>query len=200
MSKFNRCFALFILLAVALIASLGCDSGSDASAVSSDSFILKTKPANHTTIGVAQAGIAPGETTPDETTPDETTPDETTPDEIESNQNEIVIKGWVDLKAFEAKKNSAVFMLREILDDGHGGDGHDPSSCPFCKRRMNAAPKAAIAFRDKNHKVIKQDANKLIPLEHGDTVFVKGHGTFDKEFNGLKVTASGIYLAGDKQF
>ena len=65
-----------------------------------------------------------------------------------AEKSEVSVEGWADLKFFESKENEAIFMVREILENSdHGGEeGHDPSSCPFCKRRMEAAPKAAVVF------------------------------------------------------
>lgn len=113
-----------------------------------------------------------------------------------TEQPEVSIEGWADLKFFESRQNEAVFMVREILEDSdHSGeDGHDPSSCPFCKRRMEAAPKAAVVFADKGNKALPYAVNDLFPVKHGDKVVVRGTGKLDKDLDLFKITASGIYF------
>ncbi|MEM9409816.1 MAG: hypothetical protein AAGA30_01805 [Planctomycetota bacterium] len=167
-----RFFILVLVLAPVALLSLVSGCGSDKlaeQARASSEFLLASAPATKQTIGTAQKSV--------------------------DSQPEVVIEGWVDLKALEAKNNKAVFMLREILEDSdHGGSNHDPSSCPFCKRRMEAAPKAAIAFRGEDNKIIEKDVAALLPIEHGDIVIIKGTGKMPKDSKILQVTASGIFL------
>ena len=112
----------------------------------------------------------------------------------EKDPNQVTIIGWVDLKAELTQKNKSVVLVREILEDNeHGGEGHDPSSCPFCKRRMNAAPKAAVVFVGENGKALGYPADRLLPLEHGDVVVIAGTADADNDID-LKITANGIFL------
>lgn len=147
----------------------GCTVKEDSQLVAGrSSLLLDTKPDPITTIGAATEQIAESE--------------------------QVVVEGWLDLKAFAGQKDKAIVLVREILEDSdHGGDGHDPSSCPFCKRRMNAAPKAAVVFVDENKKALPFTVDELLPIEHGDVVVIKGTGKADKDID-LKITATGIYL------
>lgn len=134
-----------------------------------EQFLLNQVPASFTTIGAAQKNL-------------------------DSDQN-LVIKGWADLEYFEKGTQKAVFMMREILDDSdHGGEGHDPSSCVFCRRRMNAAPKAPVAFVGENNKALPYAIDTLLPLKHGDEVVITGTGKLDEGLDLLKITADSIYL------
>jgi len=90
-------------------------------------------------------------------------------------------------------------MVREILDTSdHGGEGHDPSSCVFCRRRMNAAPKAPVAFVGQDNKALPYPIEQLFPIKHGDEVVITGTGKLDEGLDLLKITAESIYLPAGK--
>ena len=107
----------------------------------------------------------------------------------------ITIEGRADLNEMAAEQPRALFLVREILeDDGHGGSSHDPSSCPFCRRRQAAAPKAVVVFVDDQGDVLPYDVEALFSIEHGDVVVVEGNGKLDKGLNLFKVTASSVFV------
>ena len=107
----------------------------------------------------------------------------------------ITIEGRADLKAMASEKPRASFLVREILeDDEHGGSGHDPSTCPFCKRRLALAPKAFVVFVDDEGEVIPYDVGKLFSIEHGDVVVVEGQGTLDTTLDLFRVIASSVFV------
>lgn len=107
----------------------------------------------------------------------------------------ITIEGRADLKEMDSHKPRAMFLVREVLeDDGHGGSGHDPSSCPFCKRRLAAAPKAVVVFLDDQGDVIPYDVESLFSIEHGDVVIIEGEGKLDEGLNLFKVVASSVFI------
>lgn len=170
----NAFFVLAALLCSPLFLT-GCSNSSASQSVAvevpaeREQFMLKQVPASFTTIGVAQ-------------------------ENLETDQS-IVVKGWADLEYLETGNQKAVFMVREILDDhDHGGEGHDPSSCVFCRRRMNAAPKAPVAFVGQDNKALPYPIGQLFPIKHGDEVVVTGTGKFDEGLDLLKITAESIYL------
>lgn len=107
----------------------------------------------------------------------------------------ITIEGRADLKNMDSREPRALFLVREILeDDGHGGSGHDPSSCPFCKRRIAAAPKAVVVFLDDQGEVIPYDVESLFSIEHGDVVVIEGEGKLDEGLDLFKVIASSVFI------
>ena len=110
-------------------------------------------------------------------------------------QNSVVIfQGQVDLKKFATTGDkNALFLLRELSDDPHASDpNHDPESCPFCKRKAELAPKAAVQFVDENGEVVPHSVQELFQVQHGDVVVVRGHGEYDKEIDLFSVKANGI--------
>ena len=129
-----------------------------------------------------------------ETAPVEFTTVEAARDNIEKSAT-ITFEGQADLKAMASDKPKALFLVREVQeDDDHGGAGHDPSTCPFCKRRLAAAPKAVVVFVDDKGKVIPYDVESLFSIKHGDTVVVEGSGKMDKELDVFQVTASSVFV------
>ena len=112
----------------------------------------------------------------------------------------VTIKGQADLEAFQSTGGKKALMLvREILPNDHGHPGHDPSSCPFCKRRMEAAAKAAVEFVDDNGKVLPYPVDELFELKQGDQVVVKGTAELDEGLDIMKITASGLHVTARDQ-
>ncbi len=163
--------------AVILMALAGCSTTSETADQANEidqgkNFLMNDRPVAATTLGEAQ--------------------------EVVEDQPDVVIEGWADLKYFESKENEAIFMVREILEDSdHGGEGHDPSSCPFCKRRMEAAPKAAVVFVDDAKKVLPVSVDKLFELNHGDKVVISGKGKLDRNIDLFKITAAKIHIPNE---
>ncbi len=93
---------------------------------------------------------------------------------------------WVD--------GYATFWITEAGQDqsNHGGPGHDPDTCPFCRRKYKETV-AVIQSVDEKGNVIPIDAKTLFGLETGDLVTVKGKGEID-ESGILNVKTSAIYI------
>ena len=109
----------------------------------------------------------------------------------------VTVVGSADLEAFSSsgQNKKALMLVREILPNDHGHEaGHDPSSCPFCKRRMEAAAKAAVEFVGNDGKVLPYEVDKLFDLEQGDQVVIRGNAELDEGLDILKITASGIHV------
>ena len=91
----------------------------------------------------------------------------------------------------------AVFAVSEILEEepGHGGEGHDPSTCPFCKRRQAALidTRAMVQVVDEQGKVVPMDARKLLAIKENQQLVVRGKGEIDSLGN-LIVSAERIYV------
>jgi hypothetical protein len=141
-----------------------------------DSFLLSSRPEGATSLADAQNQL--------------------------SENSDLVVKGWLDLNGTQQRKGNAVVLLREILaDDGHGGAGHDPSSCPFCKRRMEAAPKAVVVFNNENGDPIPHQIDKLFAIKHGDLAVVTGRpASYDPKLKILTIAAKGLFLEGGKGY
>ncbi|MBL4884281.1 MAG: hypothetical protein JKY95_07080 [Planctomycetaceae bacterium] len=92
---------------------------------------------------------------------------------------------WVD--------GYATFWITEASEAvSHGGPGHDPDTCPFCRRKYKESV-AVIQCVDDQDIPLKIDARTLFNLKEGDFVTVKGHGSID-ESGILNVAASGVYI------
>ena len=115
---------IFTLSFIALVL-VGCEAPVDTKMVElRDAILLESEPSKFLTIDVAQKSDLADEP--------------------------VTIEGCVDLSSAMANtgKQQAVFVIRKILANDHGGSSHDPDNCPFCKKRLAAAPKAAVAFVD----------------------------------------------------
>ena len=128
--------------------------------------------------------------------PSESTSIEDAKKSLSDRSGAVTIEGQADLEAFEANgRNKALMLVREIISTDHGNQpGHDPSTCPFCKRRLAAAPKAAVEFVDEKGKVLPYAVEALFNLKQGDHVVVKGTAEIDEGLDIMKVTASGLHV------
>ena len=113
-----------------------------------------------------------------------------------SDRKMVTIQGQADLEAYASIHNGRALMLvRELIEDEHSSAaGHDPSSCPFCKRRLAAAPKAAVEFVGEDGSVLPYQVQQLFDLNQGDIVIVRGEAELDEKLDIMKITATGIYL------
>ena len=75
----------------------------------------------------------------------------------------------------------------------HGGEDHDPSTCPFCKKAGEQAARAIVRFHDENGQIVKIDARQLFEVEKDQLVVVQGRGEVDAAGN-LIIAACGIYV------
>lgn len=99
-----------------------------------------------------------------------------------------------DMDAFLPGKLS--FMISQLPDAGHGADDPDHADdCPFCKRKLENAPKAIVEFRDSNGQVLDGNARAELGVELGDVVYVTGAAEFNAAVNTVMIDASGVYRA-----
>ena len=121
--------------------------------------------------------------------------------QVTEKPREVTIVGKADLNALPSNNNpKAVMLVREILEDMHDhGSDHDASSCAFCRRRQEQAPKAAVEFVGKDGKVLPYSVDRLFGLKNGDEVVVQGLATLDANAKMLKVTAKGLYYQDQAQ-
>jgi hypothetical protein len=112
-----------------------------------------------------------------------------------SETQEIVLAGRIhagDIDPFQA--GLASFMLTQLPDEGHGADDPDHAdNCPFCKRRLEKAPKAIVQFKDDQGEVIKIDAKELFDVKKGDVVVVRGNVAYQEATNTLTLDATGLF-------
>lgn len=115
--------------------------------------------------------------------------------ENDPSETEIVLAGRIhagDIDPFQA--GQAAFMLTQLPDEGHGADDPDHAdNCPFCKRRLEKAPKAIVQFLDANGDVIKTDAKAMFGVAKGDAVVVRGKVRYQEATNTLSVDATGLF-------
>lgn len=163
---------LFSAAAIVICALAGCQVQEDSAVAEYRSTLkLNAKPVAATKIGDAQS-------------------------QVTDQAKEVTIVGMADLKALPGgNQPKAVMLVREIIEDlhGHGAD-HDASSCAFCRRRQEQAPKAAVEFVGGDGKVLPYSVEKLFGLQNGDEVVVTGLATLDPNAKMLKVTAKGLYV------
>jgi hypothetical protein len=98
-----------------------------------------------------------------------------------------------DLEPFEPGK--ATFVLSEVPDPEHtGGDPDHADNCPFCKRRLQNAPKAVVRFLGESGEVISEDARQLLGVKEQDVVMVSGSAHFQPDLDTLLVDAETVYV------
>ena len=117
--------------------------------------------------------------------------------QLADSEGEIVLTAKVGAGEHETwEDGKAVFAVSEIVEDepGHGGDGHDPSTCPFCKRRQSLIDtRAIVQVVDDQGEVVGLDARKLLKLSLNQHVVVRGRGKIDSLGN-LVLSADGVYV------
>ena len=161
------------LVAVVIATCVGCQNSVDSVVAGHRELLrLSSKPDTAEKIGAAQKKVA-------------------------QTTQSVTIVGKADLKALptSAEKPRAIMLVREIIEDAHGhGSDHDASSCAFCRRRQEQAPKAAVEFVDSDGKVLPYSIEKLFGIVDGDEVVVTGQAVLDANAEMLKVTANGLYF------
>lgn len=99
------------------------------------------------------------------------------------------VEPWAD--------GQAAFMIAEALpaDDGHANAaGHDPTTCPFCRRRAEKANATALVqFHGEDGKLLDIDARKLLGVAKDQTVVVQGQGSVN-DLGVLVIAANGIHV------
>tara|TARA_R110002049_G_scaffold2750_2_gene21617 strand:- start:467465 stop:467974 length:510 start_codon:yes stop_codon:yes gene_type:complete len=164
-------FAGYFTLLIATMGIVGCEQASETgkNATADSSFVLSTEPS--------------GAKTPTEA--------------MESNteMGPIVLVGRVDAgdhEPFEA--GQASFMLSELPDQDHAaGDPEHADNCPFCKRKLEKAPKVVVKILDSDGNVLATDARELLGIEKGDVVVVRGTGKYSDTVNLVEINANGVF-------
>ena len=107
----------------------------------------------------------------------------------------IVLAGRIDAGDFDPfESGQATFMLSELPDAAHAGDDPDHAdNCPFCKRKLEKAPKAVVKIVDSAGEVMPVDARDLLGIAKGDVVVVRGSGRYSETVNLVEITADGIF-------
>ena len=98
-------------------------------------------------------------------------------------------------------KGKASFVVSDpsmasVEDDGqdHKSPGHDPATCPFCSRKLDATKGLALVqFVDDKGQVVAVDARDLFGISPQQLVVVRGRAEQDSTGN-LVVSASGLFV------
>jgi len=116
---------------------------------------------------------------------------------LDPNQRVVVIGriGVPDHESWIAGK--AAFAIRDAAGEkpgDHGGKGHDPASCPFCKRKASQPDSTAfVQFIDERGEIIGIDARELFELTDNQRVVAQGKAALVGP-DTLVVTAEKLYL------
>ncbi|TWT81629.1 hypothetical protein CA13_30820 [Planctomycetes bacterium CA13] len=155
--------------------------------------------ATATFVGCESQTQSPGEETSSEYLLLSEPADAKTPTELMESLAEptmVVVAGSIDagdLEPFE--KGKATFVLSQLADEEHAqGDPDHANKCPFCKRKLESAPKVVVQFVDDSGNVLSQDARDLLGVKKGSAVVVKGTGVYEEPINMINLTADGIFV------
>ena len=163
---------LSLLFAVVLTIVSGCDRGNAEVDALRNRLVLVDEPAGATSIADSR-------------------------DKIEAEQD-VVIVGKIGAGEFQPwADGQAAFLMSEVpADNTHASSpGHDPATCPFCRRRAEKAASvtALVQFRDEKGELLPIDARELLGVSQDQVVVVRGKGHVDK-LGVLVVAATGIHL------
>jgi hypothetical protein len=111
----------------------------------------------------------------------------------------VTITGAIQAGRFEPwQPNQAAFVITDLdlarPASDHGGADHDPSTCPFCKRRQQdpLLSTAWVQCLDADGKVVALDARKLFGLQENQVVVVQGTAHIDAA-NRLVINAEQLF-------
>ncbi len=170
-----------LLLGVAIVS--GCGQADSQVSSLRKQLMLVEEPAGASSIADSRDALAPKEAS-----------EETAE---ESLDQDVVVVGRIGAGEYEPwAEGQASFLLSEALPetDHASTPGHDPATCPFCRRRAQKANATALVqFRDKKGDVLPIDARKLLGVEKNQVVVVRGKGHVDK-LGVLVVSATGIHV------
>lgn len=115
--------------------------------------------------------------------------------EMDGEQASVILGGRIDAgQADPFQPGELSFMVSQLPDEGHGeGDPDHADNCPFCKRKLENAPRAIIQFKGADGKVLAGDSRETLALSKGDVVYVTGSATFDPAVNTVMVNATGVF-------
>lgn len=158
-----------LLLPLSLLLT-GCTSDEDADATSSRIEFLSAQPL----IGAGSIADAV--------------------ESVAGGRDVVALRGRIgvgDSPAFEPDR--AAFLMSEIIHDPNADGGHDVSSCPFCKRKLEKAPKAYIVLVNEDGSEATQRADEWLALRRDEIVQVRGKATFDESINTIKIEADALH-------
>ena len=171
----NRTWMMLPVLLAVVSTVAGCGSGDARMRALRDQFVLAEEPSG--AVGIADSR-----------------------DSVDTPQDVVVIgrirggdfNPWAD--------GQASFVICEALPetDGHAhADGHDPASCPFCKRRAEKAnaTTALVQFCDDAGKPLAIDARDLLGLAEEQVIVVRGRAQVNDQ-GILIIAATGIHVRG----
>jgi hypothetical protein len=115
--------------------------------------------------------------------------------ELKGKPTSAVLAGRVDAGDIDPFQSGQIaFMVSQLPDEGHATDDPDHAdNCPFCKRKLENAPKAIIQFLGDNGEVLQGDPRAKLGLAKGDIVYVTGTAQYHPEVNTVMVNATGVY-------
>jgi hypothetical protein len=163
---------LLFFMATILAAASGCNRGNAEVEALRNRLVLADEPSGATTIADSR-------------------------DKIDAEQD-VVIVGKIGAGEFQpwAEGQAAFLMSEAPADNAHASSpGHDPATCPFCRRRAEKAASvtALVQFRDENGELLPIDARELLGVSQDQVVVVRGKGHVDK-LGVLVVAATGIHV------
>jgi hypothetical protein len=168
----NTACSLWPLAAVLVAALAGCTSNDPRTAALREKFLLADEPPGAATIADSR--------------------------EKATSDAKVVVVGRISGGEVEPwAEGKAAFMIAEALpdDDGHAhAAGHDPTTCPFCRRRAEKANATALVqFNDEEGKLLPIDARQLLGVAKDQTVVVEGEGRVN-DLGVLVIAANGIHV------
>lgn len=115
--------------------------------------------------------------------------------DLNGDETSSVLAGKIDageLDPFQA--GEVAFMISQLPDEGHAADDPEHAdNCPFCKHKLENAPKAIVQFVDADGGVAKGDARQLLGLQKGDVVYITGTSQYNPAVNTVMVRATGVF-------
>ncbi|MEO1617875.1 MAG: hypothetical protein AAFV88_18625 [Planctomycetota bacterium] len=119
-----------------------------------------------------------------------------TPTGIKESEGETVsglIAGRIDAGEMNPFQDGQLaFLISELPEEGHDDPDHE-DNCPFCKRRLENAPKALVQFKNEQGEILRGDARTALGIDEGDVVIVSGQAEFDAAVNTVLIDAAGVY-------
>lgn len=107
----------------------------------------------------------------------------------------VLLVGRINAGEFDPfADDEATFVLSEMPDEAHAGDDPDhPDNCPFCKKKLENAPKAIVRLEADDQTVLPISADQLLGLSTNDVVVVQGQARYDETLNSVLINAEKVY-------
>jgi hypothetical protein len=162
---------------------------------SSGAFVSRSESAATQPLEAAPQDTAAGGAMSGDDEPAETLVAESRPPRL------VTVTGAIQAGRFEPwQTNQAAFVITDLdlarPTADHGGADHDPSTCPFCKRRQQdpLLSTAWVQCLDAEGNVVAIDARKLFGLKENQVVVVQGNAHIDAT-NRLVITVDQLFAA-----